>query len=71
MDTTIEAPALTTVATAKKLGLSEAEFEKIMSLPVKKHAEFANEQKLQERYYRFLTVTKKIRRLVGLVQKPW
>ena len=47
----------------KKLGLSMAEFEAIMKLPVRQHEDFKTDRKLKERYMQLLVKTEKIRKL--------
>ena len=46
----------------KKFGLSPAEFEKIMHLPVRKHNEFKSDKKLKARYMDMLIRTEPIRK---------
>jgi len=48
----------------KKFGLTEAEFERIMQLPVRKHTDFKTDAQLKERYMSLLKKTEKIRRLI-------
>ncbi len=46
----------------KKFGLTPQEFEKIMHLPIKKHAAFKSDRKLKERYMNMLIKTAPLRR---------
>jgi len=46
----------------KKFGLTPREFEKIMQLPIKKHAAFKSDRKLKERYMNMLIKTAPLRR---------
>lgn len=48
----------------KKLGLSSAEFEKIMQAPVRSHEEFKSDTRLKERYMNLLRKTEKIRKII-------
>jgi len=48
----------------KKFGLSEAEFEAIMQLPVKKHTDFKTDKRLKDGYMNFMEKTEKLRRLI-------
>src|SRR5262249_29890026 len=48
----------------KKLGLTEREFDVIMKLPPRSHAEFKTDKHLKESYMNFLRKTEPIRRAV-------
>jgi N-acetyl sugar amidotransferase len=48
----------------KKFGLSEPEFDEIMSLPVKKHEDFKTDKKLKENYMNLLRKTAPIRHAI-------
>jgi hypothetical protein len=48
----------------KKLGLSAAEFDKIMQSPVRRHQEFKTDSHLKEGYMNFLRKTEKLRRII-------
>ena len=48
----------------KKFGLSEAEFEEIMHLPVKRHEDFKMDRHLKETYMNFLKRTESLRKAV-------
>jgi N-acetyl sugar amidotransferase len=48
----------------KKFGLTEAEFEEIMQLPLRKHDDFKTDRQLKEGYMNFLRRTEKIRRII-------
>ena len=48
----------------KKFGLTEAQFEEIMKMPVRKHSEFKTDTKLKDNYMTILQKTEKIRRLI-------
>ncbi len=48
----------------KKFGLSPDEFEKIMHLPVRKHAAFKSDRKLKERYMNMLIRTAPVRKSI-------
>jgi hypothetical protein len=45
----------------KKLGLSEAGFQAIMSTPPRRHEEFRTDTKLKSNYMQLLQKTKKLR----------
>jgi N-acetyl sugar amidotransferase len=46
----------------KKLGLTEADFEEIMQLPVQTHSNFKTDMQLQHQYMRLLIKTEKMRK---------
>jgi len=46
----------------KKFGLSAAEFEKIMHLPIQRHADFKSDRRMKELYMNFLVKTSPIRK---------
>lgn len=48
----------------KKLGLTAAEFDAIMKLPVRRHEEFNSDTGLKEKYMNMLRKTEKIRRII-------
>lgn len=51
---------------AKKLGFTEDEFEKILTLPNRDHAEFGTDRRTRAALYRLMALTKPVRRLLGL-----
>jgi N-acetyl sugar amidotransferase len=50
---------------AKKLGFSDEEFESILSMPNRDHAEFATDAKWRRRYFAFMTGVKPITMLLN------
>jgi hypothetical protein len=48
----------------KKLGLTPAEFEEIMKLPLKRHQDFRTDTKLKESYMNLLRKTEPARAII-------